>query len=119
MVKIPSMLVQPYVENAIIHGLLNKNGQGYICISMDKNENEFICKIEDNGIGRKAAQLISKNKNDMHESLGIKVNEERTKIIESLTNKKTSIHIVDLYNESGDAKGTQVVIKMYIEDEYD
>lgn len=68
-IEIPTMLLQPYIENAVVHGLLNKESNGHLELTLTRNNNKLISTIEDNGIGRKAAAII-KNKNlcDMNRS---------------------------------------------------
>jgi sensor histidine kinase YesM len=61
-IEIPPLLIQPYVENAILHGLINKDGKGHLFFSVEKNNGLLVCKIEDNGIGRARAQEIEQKK---------------------------------------------------------
>jgi sensor histidine kinase YesM len=60
--EIPPLLIQPYVENAILHGLINKDGKGHLSFSLEKNNGSIVCKVEDNGIGRAKAQELDKKK---------------------------------------------------------
>jgi tetratricopeptide (TPR) repeat protein len=92
---IPPMLLQPFVENSIIHGVQNKEG-GLIKISVNKEENMFRCIVEDNGIGRKQSIVFKSDGDTKRESLGMKITEERLEIINKLKKVKTSIVIIDL-----------------------
>ena len=112
--EIPSMILQPFIENAIIHGLLNRNGEGILEISILKKGEQIICTIEDNGIGREAAEKIKKNKLIFHESMGTRVAEERIQMMGGANNRLTKIKIEDLKNENNVATGTRVTIEIEI-----
>ncbi len=115
-VEIPSMLLQPYVENAIVHGLLNKATNGNLQIRIRSSNNTLICTIEDNGIGREAAAAIKGKKLLSHESLGIRMTEERMQMLERITDKRVKIVVYDLKDEAGAAAGTKVQIEITGED---
>jgi ligand-binding sensor domain-containing protein len=114
-IKIPAMLLHPFVENAILHGLLNKPDSGHLKIVLETDETQLTCIIEDNGIGRDEAEHIKANKMNAHRSLGLKVTEDRMKMIEVISNKKAQVKIVDLYDSNGSAMGTRVIIVIPIE----
>jgi sensor histidine kinase YesM len=108
---LPSMVLQPFVENAIWHGLMNKkNGvSGMIKISV-KEENEFLnCSIEDNGIGREAARELREKSVLKTKSMGMKITEERLKLIAKEGWEKL-VHIIDLKDQLNQALGTRVEI---------
>lgn len=113
--KIPSMLLHPFLENAVIHGLLNKTDSGHLKLSICKSESQLICSIEDNGVGREEAERINAKKREAHRSLGLKVTEDRIKLIEIISNKKAEISTLDLYDANGAPAGTRVIIKIPIE----
>jgi len=112
---IPTMLIQPYVENAVIHGLLNKQSKGDLTIEMISFDDKIICKITDNGIGRVASELIQEKKFSNHHSLGMKVTEERMNILEQITKKSAKVKVIDLVDLDGNASGTSVEIEINIE----
>ncbi len=105
---IPPLVLQPYVENAIWHGLLNKNGKGRVDIHIRKRENNRIfCVIEDNGVGRqKAAELKSKTLGS-NKSFGTEITRER---INLLNGDDKNFKIIDLYDANNQATGTRVEI---------
>jgi len=107
-VMIPPMLLQPFVENAIWHGLMQKDGEGTITIEIKKHDEEFLnISISDNGIGReKAAEL--KSKSATHKSHGLKVTSQRIEMMNKLNSTGAQVHIVDLKDEQGNALGTRV-----------
>jgi len=108
-VKIPPMLIQPYLENAIWHGLAPKKTNGILKLNFELSHNsELICWIEDNGIGREKSAEISKKRLN-HNSTGLKNIEERINLINTLTNSKILIEIIDLFdNETKESQGTKI-----------
>ncbi len=114
--KIPSMVLQPFIENAIWHGLLNKEeGVGELKIKFIEFENDttqIVCEITDNGIGRKKS-AEHKNSLKQHKSKGLEITKERL-IRLSHGHIKEPIEFVDLYDESGNACGTRVFIHLPI-----
>jgi tetratricopeptide (TPR) repeat protein len=107
-IMIPPMLLQPFVENAIWHGLMQKEGPGTIRIEIAMKNEEFLnISIEDDGIGReKAAEL--KSKSATHKSHGLKVTSQRIEMMNKLNSTGAKVNIVDLKDEQGNATGTRV-----------
>lgn len=107
--EIPPMLIQPYLENAILHGINPKQGNGHISI-MIKVVNQFIkISIIDDGIGREKSKTIqSLQPAARHKSLGMKITKDRVRILNSLHQSTLNVNIIDLYNEKNEAIGTQV-----------
>ena len=105
------MILQPYIENAILHGIAHKQTQGSIQLRISASDHQLECIIEDDGVGRaKAAQL--KNKISSHKSVGLKVTEERLQLLSLKTGKQTNVQVIDLYNEEAVATGTKVIIHL-------
>ena len=122
-IEIPPLLIQPYIENAIQHGLINKNSKGDLWLSLERYNGSLICKIEDNGIGREKAQQIEQKKISRHIALGIKVTNERISNLSSLLDYKIEVVIEDLYKtqeyaeELPEALGTRVTISIPVKEE--
>ncbi len=112
--KIPTMLIQPYVENALSHGLMHKEGNGYVNISLEQVNGSITCVVEDNGIGREKADRIRKEKNKNHNSLGTKITESRLRLVNELYGNRMQVKYTDLKNESGNPTGTSVEITIPI-----
>lgn len=108
-ILIPSLLIQPYVENAILHGLYNRQESGELSINIERLEDVLVFEIVDNGVGREAAMKLQKYNLPTHESMGIGITEERLKLINQ--NIKTAFEIEDLMNQSGPC-GTKVNIRI-------
>lgn len=107
--EIPPMLIQPYLENAILHGINPKVGNGHIDISM-KIVNQFIkISIKDDGIGREKSKSVqSLQPAARHKSLGMKITKDRVRILNTIHQSNLNVNIIDLYNEKNEATGTQV-----------
>jgi sensor histidine kinase YesM len=106
-IEIPSMLIQPYVENAILHGLYNKKeDEGILTLTIKEVNERVLFEIEDNGVGREAAAAFKLNL-PVHKSLGTMLTEERLKLINAQSG--VSSEIEDL-KENGQAMGTRVKI---------
>lgn len=109
---VPGMLIQPFLENAIWHGLMNKEGQRRLQIHWRRQrENVLLCEIQDNGIGRveSSRQRIGK-----HVSKGMSLCMERVELYKVLFNTSFNIRVIDLYDENGAAQGTRVNIAFEI-----
>ena len=103
---IPPMIIQPFVENAIVHGLRNKaNGNGILDLSASLQNGYIIVQVKDNGIGREKAALLKANNPIQKKSLGIKVTQDRISMFNNLNHdKKAKVDIQDL------SEGTEVLI---------
>ena len=113
-IEVPSMLLQPYVENAILHGLRHKQKQGFISISIRREEDVLRCVIEDNGIGRKRSQEINQSGSYGHDSKGSVMTAERLAVLNASADKSV-INIIDLKDENGLGIGTRVEINIPFE----
>lgn len=114
-IQIPPLLLQPFVENAIWHGLMHKEEGGIIRIEVTQpKENLLRFDITDDGVGReKAAEFKSKSATQ-NKSFGMKVTAERIELINQLYNTATQVQIIDLKNKQGEATGTKVVVEIPI-----
>lgn len=112
LIKLPPLIIQPFVENSIWHGIQQKEGLGMIEIYVDQlNDNELCIRIIDNGIGRKAANNKA-NFEKAHKSYGIAITKERLKLLNPLNN----VIVTDLYNETQEANGTKVELHIYFDE---
>ncbi|HJS55741.1 MAG TPA: histidine kinase, partial [Chitinophagaceae bacterium] len=112
-VEVPPLIIQPYVENAIWHGLLHKETPGCLCISVSMpGENMLECTIEDNGVGRQKAKDLKSKSATTRKSLGMKLTEDRLTLLNKYAELNASIDIIDLSNGNGEATGTKVILKI-------
>jgi ligand-binding sensor domain-containing protein/uncharacterized membrane-anchored protein YhcB (DUF1043 family) len=113
--EIPSMLLQPFVENAINHGLVYKeNNDGLLGIHFSKNEDKLICVVEDNGIGRTKAAEIKNKSLKPYKSRSTEITEDRLRSLELIENTKIEIDILDKTDKNDKPMGTKVTIVMYL-----
>jgi tetratricopeptide (TPR) repeat protein len=112
--KVPTMLIQPYVENSICHGLIPSEEKGLVKIDLKLKKDYISCIIEDNGIGRDAS-WERKMKNDKnHNSLGTQITNSRLDLVNTLYGTSLKTIYTDLKNESGESVGTRVEIHIPI-----
>ncbi|MEO8772308.1 MAG: tetratricopeptide repeat protein [Ferruginibacter sp.] len=110
--NIPPLILQPFVENAIWHGLQYKPEPGKINIYIRKENNSLYASVEDNGVGRQVSKqalhptLVKKN------SLGMKLTEERLKILNEVKKIKAQFQIIDLFAEDAKPAGTRVELSL-------
>ncbi|MBS9462717.1 hypothetical protein KIM67_09860 [Flagellimonas sp. 389] len=111
--EIPFMAIQPFIENAIIHGLNNKKeGDKKLLISFKKKGDVIVCFIEDNGIGRIASRKLNNTLKKKKKSRGIEIIEKRLKLIGKPYPQKGVIEIIDKYDDNNNSTGTRVSIKI-------
>jgi len=113
-ILVPAMLLQPYVENALWHGLMHKTGDRQLYIGFKKlNDDVFECEIDDNGIGRKKALELKEqqSKTKRHVSKGMSISKDRIDILQK-QGQHASLHIIDKYDDNGEATGTKVIIQL-------
>lgn len=108
--RIPPMLVQPYIENAVWHGLRYKKEQGFLSVTLTKDETYLLLGVTDNGIGRaQSKQRKTRNQQDM-ESTGMKNTEARLQLLSRLYRCDLSVSVRDL--DEGEDTGTDVLLKI-------
>jgi len=113
--EIPPMLIQPYVENAIWHGLMHKKTTGRLDILLSRKNETIQCVIEDNGIGReKSMEINAARKVKKKKSMGMSITAERIKILNELYNMNTEVKIDDLKDTGGNSLGTRVEINISV-----
>lgn len=107
-IMIPPLILQPFVENAIWHGLQPKQEPGFIKINISMINDMITCIVEDNGVGRDLNKQVSEPMVIKKKSLGMKITEQRLKIYSSYKNVKAWFQIVDLFNPEQKPTGTRV-----------
>ncbi len=112
-IKIPSLVLQPFLENAIWHGLSSKEGQKNLWISIVKKDGNHIqISIVDNGVGRKVSQEIKENRVLKRKSVGIDITKERLANFAKDYQNDFSVEIIDLFDDEGNSKGTKILLEV-------
>src|SRR5258706_6086984 len=111
-IEIPPLIIQPYVENAIWHGLLNKETAGKLSVQVSRRNGLLQIVVEDDGVGRARAKELKSKNETIRKSLGLKLTEERLAMLNEHAAEKSSLEIVDLKNEKGTGCGTKIIIKI-------
>ena len=107
---VPPMMIQPFAENALIHGIRNMDKPGKISIRFSRHKNHVECIVEDNGIGRKKATELKNQKNQTHKSTALAVTQERLDILIGKSELK-GLEIIDKIDETKNPEGTLVIIR--------
>ncbi|RYY54330.1 MAG: GAF domain-containing protein [Chitinophagaceae bacterium] len=115
LVMIPSMIVQPFVENAMLHGIMHREHGGHVSVRFAKRSGWMEVTIEDNGIGRKRSMEYKPANEEPHRSIGIEVAEKRLAALKTHPDTPSGIRILDLTDQGGEALGTRVIISIPIE----
>lgn len=110
-IKIPTMMLQPYVENCIRHGIRHKReGMGLIEIKFLQNKSGLVCIVEDNGIGREKAYEYKSHRHVEYQSKGMSLTVDRINILNRQHAQQITIEVTDLKNPEEEALGTRVAI---------
>ena len=111
-IKVPPLLIQPYVENAIWHGLMHKEERGNLDIQLYDENDMLCCKITDDGVGRKKATELKSKSAPAHKSMGMQITASRIAIMNQDKQSGTHIKITDLVLPDGKPGGTEVLLKI-------
>ena len=111
-IEIPPLLIQPYVENAIWHGIMHKEGSGKVTVNITQRNTEspLIITVEDDGVGRAKASTLKNNED--HKSYGTQITNDRIALFNERDRLNASVNITDLYSEDGQAAGTLVTLQL-------
>jgi tetratricopeptide (TPR) repeat protein len=113
-VRIPPLLIQPFVENAVWHGLMHKEQRGSLLIRLRVDGNRLTCIVRDNGIGRKRAGMLRSKSAEKHKSMGMQITAERMALLAGAEDPKPFFQIEDLHDAMGAPAGTQVTLTIKI-----
>ncbi len=112
--QIPPLIIQPFVENAIWHGIMPRmDDKGYIKVSFERKDNGLYVTVTDNGIGRDKARENNSKRSLKEGSVGLQITKERLKSLSIRTKRHNSFEIIDLFDENNQPTGT--LVKLYFE----
>lgn len=112
-IQLPPMIIQPFIENALKHGLLHKKGDKNLSIEFKLVQDVLICEIIDNGVGRKRSEEIKTRNSKTHQSFATEATDKRMDLLNSFNDKHYNFEIIDLY-EDGKPLGTKVIVSIPI-----
>ena len=107
-VMVPALIIQPFIENAIWHGIVPKD-EGTINVNIKQKDDAIVCEVDDDGIGRELSKLNKPLTPVIHESKGVHLSQARIDLEKKLNDSNASIEIIDKY-ENEKANGTRVVL---------
>ncbi|MDQ6608930.1 MAG: histidine kinase [Bacteroidota bacterium] len=111
-IKVPPLIIQPYAENAIWHGLMHKEEKGHLEIEIFQSDDVLCCKISDDGIGRKKAAELKSKSASTHKSMGMQITASRIEMLQQKKQLDAYITVNDLLLPDGSAGGTEVILKI-------
>jgi len=110
-IEIPALLLQPYVENSLRHGLRNKpSGLRKLAVLFSMTQTGLRCRIKDNGVGRKKAEELKSRQHIEYQSKGMDLTEQRIGLLNKINQNLITVQIIDLVNTAGDPEGTEVIV---------
>ncbi|MEZ5002172.1 MAG: histidine kinase [Chitinophagales bacterium] len=113
--EVPPLIIQPYVENCIWHGLMHKkDDMGMLKIKIFQENKVLVCIIEDNGIGRNAAEALKSKSAEKNKSFGMSITKERLNYVNSKNSLEANVEVIDLYDDKQKPLGTKVMIRISI-----
>lgn len=110
--RVPPMLLQPYVENAIWHGLMNREGHGELRMAMSLDDGHVRCVIEDDGVGRARAEEIKREQGPRERSFGMRITAERMELAAKAMGLDVTARVEDLRHADGGPSGTRVTVSI-------
>ena len=111
-IRVPALIIQPFIENAIWHGIIPKGANGHIELSVQQENHSVEIVIDDSGIGREASMQNKPTGGLAHQSKGVNLTQSRLELDNLLQQRQAQLEIIDKKDENGIAKGTKVVIKI-------
>jgi tetratricopeptide (TPR) repeat protein len=113
--EVPPLIIQPYVENCIWHGLMHRNEpNGHLKIQLYQENKMLVCIIEDDGIGRAAAMALKSKSAEKNKSFGMSITQDRLKYVNRENNSETNVEVIDLVDDKQNPLGTKVIIKISV-----
>jgi len=111
-VHVPALIIQPFIENAIWHGIVPKKNEGKVLLSVQKNKDTIEIIIDDDGIGREASRQNKASANIGHQSKGVNLTQSRLELDNILQERQAKLQIFDKLDETGKPSGTKVILQI-------
>jgi LytS/YehU family sensor histidine kinase len=111
-IQIPALIVQPFIENAIWHGIMPRNNRGHISLEVVRKDSIVEIIVDDNGIGREVSLQNKSASNIAHQSKGVNLTQSRLELNNLLQQRQAKLETIDKKDENGKSSGTTVIIKI-------
>ncbi|MBC7891292.1 MAG: histidine kinase, partial [Sphingobacteriaceae bacterium] len=111
-VLVPPMIIQPFIENAILHGIAHKKTKGHITVALRPVGGHLECSVDDDGVGRQRASELKSKTVTSHQSVGLRVTADRLQLLSQRSGKVARVEVIDKTDEQGQPTGTRVVIEL-------
>jgi len=111
---LPPLLIQPFVENAILHGMVPKEGNGNISVRFDIQNHKLVCTITDDGIGFHQSKILKENSVKAHQSMALEITKKRLEMMQVETSQSAQVSIEEII-ENGNSVGTKVILTLPIQ----
>lgn len=115
-VFVPPLLLQPFAENAIWHGLMHKEGHGHLGIELHIDGKTLTCTITDDGVGRNKAAEIKTRSAEQKKSMGLQITAERLALLNKNNGDTPQFQVEDIVDQKGNSGGTRVILKVNYKD---
>lgn len=112
---IPPLLLQPFVENAILHGVVPKKERGNIAIHFSVENEKLVCTVTDDGIGFSKSKELKENSVTVHKSMALEITRKRLEVIQAFTATTSHVSINELTSDSGEVAGTRIILNLPIQ----
>lgn len=112
---LPPLLLQPFVENAIIHGIVPKKEMGNITVDFSLTDDRLVCTITDDGIGINRSRQVKENSVTVHKSLALEITRKRLEVIQAATGKPSSVTIADRSEYAPGTEGTRIILQLPVQ----
>jgi sensor histidine kinase YesM len=111
-IQVPALIIQPFIENAIWHGIMPHNSTGHVSLNVLRKDGIIEVVIDDDGIGREASQKIKSTSSLAHQSKGVNLTQTRLELNNLLQQRQAELEMIDKKDENGTATGTTVIVKI-------
>lgn len=112
---IPPLLLQPFVENAIMHGIVPKKEKGNIKVNFGLIDDKLVCTVTDDGIGFSKSKEMKENSVTVHKSMALEITRKRLEVIQAFTSKTSKVEIKDIFDDKGLLNGTRIILNLPIQ----
>ncbi|MGQ2982326.1 tetratricopeptide repeat-containing sensor histidine kinase [Flavobacterium sp.] len=112
---LPPLLLQPFVENSIIHGIVPKKMRGRITVGFKLEGEKLICTVTDDGIGINRSKKLKEASVTVHKSMAMEITRKRLEVIQAVTSRHSQVEIKEITNATGEPAGTRIILHLPVQ----